>query len=91
MSRQGLRSTKNDDRNMTEEPGQNNPEEEDLDITLTEISKDRGSTNMPRPGGPEMEAGNSNQGTTELITRKLEDLEKRVKRMIEEEKNVERS
>ena len=33
-----------------------------------------------------MEAGNSNQGTTELITRKLEDLEKSVKKMIEEEK-----
>ena len=51
MSRQGLRSTKNDDRNVTEEPGRNNREKEDLDNTLTEMSKDRESTNMPWPRG----------------------------------------
>ena len=82
MSRQGLRSTK-DDRNVTEEPSD---EQGDLDNTLTEMSREGETTSMLRPGGQEVEAEHSNQKITGIIARKSDDLEKRVKKMMEEEK-----
>ena len=82
MSRQGLRSTKDDDRNVTEEPSD---EQGDLDNTLTEMSREGETTSMLRPGGQEVEAVHSNKKITGIIARKLDDLEKRVKKMMEEE------
>ena len=66
MSRQELRSTKDDDRNVTEESSE---EQGDLDNTLTEMSREGETTSMLRPGGQEMEAEHSNQRITEIIPR----------------------
>ena len=86
MSPQVLRSTKSNERNLTEDSSFNSPEQEELDNTLTEMPRERESTSIAWSGGQEMDGGHDSQGITELITRRLEDLEKRVKKMMEEEK-----
>ena len=83
VSRQGLRSTTDDDRNLTEE---SSDEQGDLDNTLTEKSREGETTSMLRTGGQEVKAEHSNQKITGIIARKLDDLEKRVKKMMEEDR-----
>ena len=86
MSRQGLRSTRNEEKILEEESNIDSPEIDELDITLTEMPREKEATSSIRQRGQEMDVGQSSLGTTETITRKLEELEKRMKRLIDEEK-----
>ena len=62
MSRQGLRSTRNEKKTMIEEPEFNSPGPEELDVTLTEMP--RKSSSSMRPGGDEIDASH---GSLEMM------------------------
>ena len=74
MSRQGLRSATG------------NNDQEDLDRTLTEVPEIRRSLSTVEKGGHSTDRSHGNEEHSESLTRKLEDLEKRVKKMLEDER-----
>ena len=80
MSRQGLRSA------MTEDTMDSDTDREELNLTMVETQSDNNPTSNPDSGGQGTNKKLATEGLPTSIAKKLEELEKRVKRMIDEEK-----
>ena len=76
MSRQGLQSATNG----------NDQSQEDLDRTLVEIRETRGSSSNMDSEGYAVNRSQGNEELSDSLAKKLEELEKRVKKMLEEER-----
>ena len=86
MSRQGLRSSRAEDNIPREEPAEENTEQNELDQTIVEVPEENRSTSSMDLGGHTTKRKQTIEGPPESIMKKLEELERRVKRMVEEER-----
>ena len=76
MSRQGLRSATSG----------NDQSQEDLDRTLVEIQETRGSSSNMNSEGHVVNRSHGSEELSDSLAKKLEELEKRVKKILEEER-----
>ena len=86
MSRQNLRSSRTGEKHASGESSQDEMDQSELNRTIIEKPVIREITNLPGTGGLETNMESQEANTSDTINRKLEELEKRVKKLLETER-----